>query len=262
MVDWAGRLIGRRQVLWGVCGGLLGALAAGAAEAPPTAPKPAPMDEPIRLITEARRHFQGIKDYSCVFVKRERLKGQLHPENQVAMKVRNKPFSVHLKWMEPKNTVGQEACYVAGRNKGMMRAKSPGLLGAVGWLTIDPNDPRARENSRHAITEAGIGNLIERVAKRWEEERKLNLTQVKIGEYEFQKRRCIRVETIHPDNSGKQFQTYRVILYFDKEHHLPVRFEAYDWPKPGGDPNGELLEAYSYVNLRFNIGLGDDAFNY
>jgi hypothetical protein len=220
------------------------------------------MEEPLRLIAEARRSFQGVKDYTCVFVKREQIKGQLQPENQMAMKVRNQPFSVHLRWLSPKAQVGQEACFVAGRNNGMMRVRSPGLLGAIGWVSMDPKDPRAQEASRRSITEAGIGNLIERLAQRWEHERKVGLTQVRIGEYEFSKRRCTRVETTHPDNSGGQYQTYRTVVYFDKETNLPVRIEAYDWPTPKGNPDGELLESYSYVNLRFNIGLGDEAFNY
>jgi hypothetical protein len=229
---------------------------------PAKAPAGSPMDEPIRLITEARKAFQGVKDYTCIFVKREQLGGTLQPENQIAMKVRSQPFSVHLKWLSPKAQVGQEACYVAGKNNGMMRAKSPGVLGALGWVSLDPKDPRVQQNSRHSITEAGIGNLIERFAGRWEVERKLGLTQVRVSDYEFNKRPCTRVETIHPDNRGKHFLTYRSILYFDKETKLPIRIEAYDWPKQGGSPDGELLEVYSYINLRFNTGLGDEAFNY
>jgi len=34
--------------------------------------------------------------------------------------------------------------------------KSAGLLGAVGFVSIDPTDPRAQKTSHHAITEAGI----------------------------------------------------------------------------------------------------------
>ena len=85
---------------------------------------------------------------------------------------------------------------------------------------------------------------------------------MRVSDYEFNKRPCTRVETIHPDNRGKHFLTYRSILYFDKETKLPIRIEAYDWPKQGGSPDGELLEVYSYINLRFNTGLGDEAFNY
>src|SRR5262249_49765644 len=155
---------------------------------------------PLRLIEAARRSYQGVRDYTCVLVKRERIQGQLEPENVVAMKVRTQPFSVYLRWTEPKASEGQQACYVAGRNNGMMRAQSPGLLGVVGFVSIAPRDPRAKKSSRHSITDAGIGNLIERFARYWEQERRLGRTQVRIAEYEFAKRRCTRVETIHPEN--------------------------------------------------------------
>ena len=77
------------------------------------------------------------------------------------MSVRNEPFSVDLRWVKPESFTGQEACYVTGRNNGKMRVKSAGLLGAVGFVSIDPTDLRAQKTSRHDITEAGIGNLLE-----------------------------------------------------------------------------------------------------
>jgi hypothetical protein len=49
-------------------------------------------------------------------------------------------------------------------------------------------------------------------------------------------------------------------VYVDKDLRLPVRVEVYDWPARNGDPRGELLECYSYINLRFNVGLTDAAF--
>jgi hypothetical protein len=39
-----------------------------------------------------------------------------------------------------------------------------------------------------------------------------------------------------------------------------VRFEAYDWPKAGGPAGGDKLECYSYIDLKFNVGLTDAAF--
>ena len=57
-----------------------------------------------------------------------------------------------------------------------------------------------------------------------------------------------------------QLYCYRCVVYFDKALKLPVRVEVYDWPAPNGNPKGELLECYSYVNLKFNVGLTDAAF--
>src|SRR5262249_38121696 len=147
-------------------------------QAPPAQTAPHPLDEPMRLLTEARQAYQGVRDYQCLFVKRERLRGQLQAENLMAMKVRAQPFSVHLRWLAPKQFVGQEACYVAGRNNGQIRVRSAGLLGAVGFVSIDPRDPRALENSRHTLPEAGIGNLIEQLVAGCERDRRANRTQV------------------------------------------------------------------------------------
>lgn len=220
------------------------------------------MDAPLRLVADALQNYRQVQDYSCMFIKVERVNGLLQPENITAMKVRSQPFSVYLRWQMPQAMAGQEVCYVAGRNKGMMRVHATGFRGAVGFVSIDPRDPRALENNRHAITEAGIANLLERLRTSWEMERQINKTQVRSADYDFAQRKCTRVETIHPDNSGREFYCYRSVVYFDKETRLPIRFEAYDWPRNGGPPEGDLLECYSYVDLRFNIGLTEADFRH
>jgi hypothetical protein len=222
-----------------------------------------PMDEPVRLIHEAQQAYQQVRDYTCMLVKRERINGYLPPENVMEMKVRTQPFSVYLRWTAPREQVGQEVCYVAGRNGGMMRVHPKGVLGSFsGWISLDPNDPRARQTSKRSITEAGIGNMIDRFARAWENERRLNLTtQVHVAEYEYNRRRCIRVETIHPDNGNGHFLYCRDVIYFDKHTHLPIRLEFYDWPRQAGDP-GQLVEVYSFANIQINVGLGDDVFNH
>lgn len=234
---------------------------------PPQARAPAvataaAMEEPLRLLAEARKAYQDVRDYTCVLIKKERMRGQMQPESVISMKVRSQPFSVYLRWQQPKTMAGQEACYLAGKNDGKMRVHAVGLLGVAGWVSLDPTDERAKKSSNHAITDAGIGNLISRFSKYWETEKELNLTRVRIGVYDYNKRRCTRVETIHPDRHGGQFISYRSVLYFDKETHLPIRVEVYDWPRAGGPADGELIEVYSYVNMKVNVGLGDEAFNY
>lgn len=238
--------------------------AAPAPTVPAAAAQASPMDEPVRLIHEAREAYKNVRDYTCLCIKRERVNGVLPGADTVMeMKVRAQPFSVYLRWIQPRSEAGQEVCYVAGRNNGMMRVHPKGVLGTfAGFISLDPNDPRARQTSKRSITEAGIGNTIDRFARAWEEERRLNLTtQVRVAEYEYNRRRCIRVETIHPDNGNGHFLYYRDVVYFDKETHLPIRLEFYDWPRQAGD-SGQLVEVYSFANMRLNAGLGDDVFNH
>jgi hypothetical protein len=227
----------------------------------PTANTASPLDEPIRLITEAKKAMADVKDYSCVLVKKERMGDKAPVENVIALKVRAEPFSVNLRWVEPKALAGQEACYVAGKNDGKMRVKSAGLLGNLGFLSLDADDARAKATSKHAISESGLANLIEQFAAGWEKDRKLNLTKVRLGDYEFNKRKCTRVEATQSENPNNQFLFQRCVVFFDKETHLPIRVECYDWSAKEGQP-GELVEMFSYVNLRLNVGLGDDVFNH
>ena len=51
-----------------------------------------------------------------------------------------------------------------------------------------------------------------------------------------------------------------VRVFIDQELGLPIRFEAFDWPKhPGSEP--ELIEEYSYMHLKLNVGLRDIDFD-
>jgi hypothetical protein len=217
------------------------------------------MDEALRYLARARETWKGVKDYTCRMIKRERLKGELQPNHLVHMKLRVEPFSVHLKWQLPEKLAGQEACYVAGKNNGMMRVKTVGFASLLGWISLDPKDPRALENTRHSITEAGIGNLLGRMSAGWEKEKRQNRTSVRTALYEYNKRHCMRVELTRQAGCGHEYS--RSVVYFDKEHGLPVRVEAYGWPRDN-QTEGELVEVYNYADIQTNVGLTDDAFKY
>jgi hypothetical protein len=219
-----------------------------------------PLDGPLRIIAAARQRWQQVNDYQCTLISQERVNGALLPENVMQLSFRKSPFSVYMKWLAPKNDAGQEVCYVQGKNNNQMRAH-PANYAFVGWISIDVKDPKVMQHSRHTITEAGLGNLIERTGKCWENERLMNKTQVNIAEYEYNKKRCVRVETIHIERNPT-FYCYRNVIYFDKETWLPLRTESYDWPRQGGPPEGELLECFSYPDVRLNVGLTDQMFNH
>jgi hypothetical protein len=218
------------------------------------------MDQAIALLNEARHQFQNVHDYQCLSVNRERVHGTLLPESVVVMKVRNNPFSVYLRYESPASEKGMEVCYVEGRNGGMMRVHPAHILGILGFWSVDPHDSRAFEKSRHCITEAGLGNLLESTAHYWEIERRLNKTLVVIRDEEVAGRACTRIETIHPDRHAGSFYGYRCVLWLDKATHFPVGAETYDWPRNGDPEGGDLLESYRFLEIRCNVGLSDKTF--
>src|SRR5262245_14617488 len=202
-------------------------------------------------ISAARETFTRVRDYQCTLTKRERIDGTLQDEQVATMKVRQQPFSVNVKFTAPRSAAGKEASYVAGKYNGMLKAKSGGALGLVGYVTMDPRDPKALRGTRHSITEAGIGNLIDQLSAAHAQEIKRTV-QITIAEVSFNRRNCVRFDVSDPGADGVNQQP-RTLIYFDKETNLPIRYEAYD-------RRGDLVECFSYTDLRFNVGLTDASF--
>lgn len=217
-----------------------------------------PLDEPLDWLNQAKRNYATVRDYACTLVTRENVGGVLQDENVIQFKMRTQPFSVSMRWVLPAKLNNQEVCFVLGQNNNRMRVKAAGVTRVAGFVSLDPNDYRVAQRSRHNIYEAGIGSLIEQTLSHWDTERKLNQTQVNVAEYNFQKP-CLRIETIRPQRRP-EFYCYRSVLYIDKATKLPVRNENYDWPRPGGEADGELVEMFSYVDLQLNVGLPDRDF--
>jgi hypothetical protein len=258
---WRGGAVLAIVVLLGVS---TGADRAGNSAVTNTSGKPATRggtwDEPLALIARARSAYAKVNDYSCTLIKRERIRGKLTPNHVIVLKVRMTPFSVNMLWKEPRALEGQEVCWVEGKNHGNMRVKPSGLLGAIGFVSLEPTDERAKRTSNHLVSDTGIGWLIEEFGTGWEQERKLDQTQLRVGTYEYAKRRCTRVEATHANSAGGAFRHYRNVVYFDQKTNLPIRVENYDWPKTPGD-QGELAEMFSYVNVHLNVGIPDSTFN-
>jgi hypothetical protein len=210
-------------------------------------------------IADCQKRFQAVADYTCTFLKRERLGGRLAPQHVMQMKVRTHPKSIYLKFQTPNR--GREAIYVEGRNGDRVIAHDVGLFKVLaGTMHLDPRGTMAMEDCRHPVTEAGIGALIDTVAHHWEaeltpgESRVVFHLNARVGN-----RACLMIESIHPQHQP-QFLFHKVKLYIDQEHGLPIRFEAYDWPKhPGAAP--ELVEEYTYLDLRINSGLTERDFD-
>jgi hypothetical protein len=234
-----------------------------AAQFAPAQPAGAPsqLDEPLRLVAAARQAYQSVQSYTCTLVSQERVRGRLEPENVITFTFRARPFSVNMRWLAPADAAGREVIYVHGANKNMMRVHdNKGLGKLAGFVSIAPNDPRVLEHSRHTIVEAGIGNLIERFGQSWEYERRVGKTRVQMAEYEYNQKRCVRVETMWTERNTQAY-CYRSVAYFDKASRLPIRVECYDWPRQGGPPGGDMLETFSYANLQLNVPVNDALYN-
>ncbi len=231
----------------------------GAQSADSAASAEEPVTRAKRMIGECKVKMDAVQDYTCTFHKRERISGRLTSPHVMAFKSRTAPTSFYFKFQRPKT--GREAIYVAGRNGGKVLAHDVGLgKFLAGTLRLDPLGGMAMEDNRHPINEAGLANLIDSVHRHWNaeltpEESILHFhPSMQVGP-----RVCTMIESIHSQKQP-QFLFHMVRLYIDKEQGLPIRMEAYDWPKTAGAAP-ELVEEYTYLDLKLNVGLTDADFD-
>jgi hypothetical protein len=213
------------------------------------------------MLAEAKVAYARVRDYSGHVLRQERVRGALMPEQSAELRVKTQPQSVYLKWIGPAGVVGREASYVADRHAGRVRLKPAGVYGAKAWVTVEPTDAKLMGDARVPVPQVGIGPVIDRLERMAVVEGRLrNPLIVSTGEYTFAGRPAVRYEVFAPQPHALR-TAYRAVVYVDPETKLPVRFETYDQPAPGGDPGGELVECHSFVNLKFNQGLPDALFD-
>ena len=218
-----------------------------------------PIARARRVIADCKAKYLTVQDYTCTFFKRERVDGKLYTPHIMTMKARTRPSSLYFRFLQP--NAGREAIFVHGKNGDKIIAHDVGLGRVIaGTMHLDPKGGMAMEENRHPVTEAGLGSMIDLVKQRWDVELHpgesvvLFHPQAKVAD-----RACLMVESTHP-RQAPDFMFHKVKLYIDRDLGLPIRFEAYDWPKhAGAEP--ELMEEYTYMNLRVNVGLKDRDFD-
>lgn len=238
-------------------------------ELKPARPDQHPLDPCIEFAKQClERIHSGINDYSCTIVKQERIDGELYPQEYMYAEIRNRvvtggkveqPFSVYLYFLKPEKIKGREVIYVEGVNDGKLMAQEAGLLKAAGVFNFLPTDRMAMRGNRYPITEIGLENLVVKLIEKAERDRQHGecTVEYKPG-VKINGRSCTLLEVIHP-TPRPHFDFNIARVYIDDELSLPVRYEAYSWPtRPDGQP--ELIECYTYLNLKMNIALEDKNF--
>lgn len=216
------------------------------------------VDELERALALARQSLDTLKtirDYQCTFERQERVGGKLLDATRMEMKVRQQPFSVYMRFLEPPASAGQEVIYVAGRNDGNMLAHATGLAGVVGTVSLDPSGMIAMRGGRYPITEAGMTRLVEKLLELGAKKHLFRDSRVGIEPIEFADRPCTQVEIRNPAPVG-EFRLAIARIVLDNGSDVPVHFEAFEWP-PDANAEPVLVERYSYLDVRLDVGLTD-----
>jgi hypothetical protein len=211
--------------------------------------------------TAIARVEKDIPDYTAVLARRESVAGNLEPEPKfLFLKVRHNPFSVYVYVLSPAGSAGNEAIYVEGRNDGnLIGHAGSGLYKYFGTHHLKPTSPFAMDGN-HPITEIGILHLlrqIEAFAKQNVGQSGCTVEALPGASVNGRKATCVRVAFPLADAKSKALL---IRVFVDDKLGLPIRYEAYDWPRAAG-ATPQLLEEYTYLNLRLNPGLTDADFD-
>jgi hypothetical protein len=216
------------------------------------------LDEALQISHRILERLKQVSDYTGKLTKQERYKGTLLPEEVMAVKIREEPFSVYIRHLSPSSKDGQEAIYVEGQNDGKLVAHAVGAGAYLGTLKLAPTGWLAMMDNLHPITDIGLRNLVRQLLDMADKKRdyflKCKITIIEDGELNGRPCRILDLRSPRP---AADFRMAIARIYFDKEWEVPVRYEAFDFP-PGHD-HGEpiLMERYTWSDLKFNVGLTD-----
>ena len=195
-------------------------------------------------------------------VKRERIGGKLGDYEYMFVKMRHKPFSVYMYFLGPAAIKGQEVIYVDGPNNGKMWAHGVGMQETMfGTVSLEPDGVMAMRGERYPLTEMGILNLTRRLIEVAEQDTKYGECEVKFFKgAKINNRVCTCIQVIHP----MPRRNFLFHLAQDLRRRRTQRARSATRPtngrrEPGGAP--ELIEEYTYLNLKLNNGFTDADFD-
>jgi hypothetical protein len=234
--------------------------------------KPAqhPLEAVLKIARDGLANMKAnLADYEATLVKRERVGKHLVGPEKLFMKIRSRkkandetvaPLSIYLKFEEPKSKSGREVIWVEGQNDGNLAVNEPGVSSFLGRLNLPPKGLIAMQGNRYPIWCIGFEFLVEELIRFGEADLKHGECEVQINkEVDVEGRSCMLVKVTHPKRR-EHFEFHVAEIFIDNELNVPIRFASYGWPAEiGGEP--VLLEEYTYLDVKLNVGLTDSDFD-
>jgi Protein of unknown function (DUF1571) len=235
-----------------------------------TAPPPAGELTPAENLAALRKlhshcvqRHEAMNSYIVKLTRREMVGKKQTPEEVMLFKYRKQPRSVYFKWIGPHGE-GREAIYVEGKYDGKLHTLTAAgdvpFTGAGKRIALSPDSMLVRANSRHSITQAGVGTLIDRFGRLIAAMEKGDTTQGtlthlgKVKRAEF----CMPIEGVEwkipPRVDPSLPKGGRRWCYVDPECSLPALIITHD-------ERGQEVEYYRYDRYLFPANLDDADFD-
>ncbi len=219
------------------------------------------------LLEKACANLSRFGDYSATFSKHERVQGSLLNPEVMDLKIREKPFSVYMRWHV--GDKGRELLYVNGENDNNLLVHPGGWQGnMISALSITRDSSLAMSENRYPIDNVGMSELAKILISYREKDLagETGAVVTVMDERDFDGQSCYCFVVEYPDRERSP-EYRKSILMMDKVHCLPIFCKNYTWPEEGSTATGKkldeetLLEFYTYTNLKLGPQLADQDFD-
>jgi len=220
--------------------------------------------DPVGALRLALDRYEGrVHDYTCTFVKQERVGGRLKDEQETRVRFREDPFSVNMLWIRNADQA-RRVIYVEGRWTGRRGEKLAAVepAGSIARLFVSdvlrPIDGvEARAAARKTIDQFGFARTLRRILKFCDLAAEHGELDIKyLGEGSFAGRATYLLERRLPYKGDAGLYPDRLlIIHIDQEYLLPTSCASY-----ADEAQTELLGRYVLRDVRFNVGLTDSDF--
>ena len=200
-----------------------------------------------RMLFAMEAAYAGVESYTARFARQEVVASALRPREEALVKFQ-RPERMYLRWIDGPPR-GRELLFVRGRDGDRALIHEPGLLTGLFTILLAPDSPRVLGESRHPITDIGLGRLIDIIlgsARRAQERGGLEVSDG--GLVEDGGRPGRRLEMRVPRGAGPAEDVRRASITIDLASGLPVAALLSD----GG---GRAVAEYAYRELRLNPSL-------
>ncbi len=216
--------------------------AAARAAAPPDASR-----ELSALLASMEATYAGVSDYTARFSRREVVAGHQRSAEEALLKFQ-RPGRIYLRWTAGAPT-GREIIFGPGRDGDRALVHEPGLISGRFTVLMAPDHRRILAESRHPITDVGLGRLIELVASNVR--RGMGSGDVQLTDH-GEDGHGRRIELSFPRDPSLGYYCRRFMATL--RNGLPVTAAVQDF-------DGRLVAEYAYHDLRLNQGLTDTDFD-
>lgn len=225
---------------------------------------------PLQALISARdRLVRDSRDYTCTFVKQERIGSAMSAEQEIDVKFRPEPYSVVMHWLRNEG-MAKRVIYVKGKWRDeaepdpelrehavCMPGKGLNLL--IKSIKQPINGTIAKRSSRRAIDEFGFVRALDLLIKYCEIARDRNELKLEFrGESHFDGRPVwlIRRQLPYTGEDGR-YPDQIAEIYIDQEFHVPIAVYCYSDSEAKPE---SLLGKYEYRGVRFNTNLTEADF--